>query len=165
MSLKLQHFTIGARQIKNDEGFIISASYSFKTTLAIGRYHKTFVIFLFDVICFTIRMSLFVFLMVGPKQNVGSLLTPVSDTVFMLFHMVSSDLLSMVAFLTIFLLVENLQLPIRIFKMGSYLLELPWGTKWSETGAKSDLAFCLRPFIEQTNRGALIQNFLAYSGA
>ena len=38
----------------------------------------------------------------------------------MLFHMVALLLLSMVAFLTIFLLVENLQHPIRIFEIGGY---------------------------------------------
>ena len=35
--------------------------------------------------------------------------------------MVALVLLSMVAFLTIFLLAENLQQPIRIFEIGSYL--------------------------------------------
>ena len=39
---------------------------------------------------------------------------------FMLFHMVALVLLSMVAFLTIFLLAENLQQPIRIFEIGGY---------------------------------------------
>ena len=38
----------------------------------------------------------------------------------MLFHMVALVLLSMVAFLTIFLLAENLQQPIRIFEIGGY---------------------------------------------
>ena len=36
---------------------------------------------------------------------------------FMPFHMVALVLLSMVAFLTIFLLAENLQQPIRVFEM------------------------------------------------
>ena len=39
---------------------------------------------------------------------------------FMLFHMVALLLLSMVAFLTIFLLAENLQQPIRVFEIGGY---------------------------------------------
>ena len=39
---------------------------------------------------------------------------------FMLFHMVALVLLSMVAFLTIFLLAENLQQPIRVFEIGGY---------------------------------------------
>ena len=38
----------------------------------------------------------------------------------MLFHMVALVLLSMVAFLTIFLLAENLQQPIRVFEIGGY---------------------------------------------
>ena len=38
----------------------------------------------------------------------------------MLFHMVALVLLSMVAFLTIFLLAENLQQPIRIFEISGY---------------------------------------------
>ena len=38
----------------------------------------------------------------------------------MLFHMVASVLLSMVAFLTIFWLAENLQQPIRIFEIDGY---------------------------------------------
>jgi len=37
---------------------------------------------------------------------------------FMLFHEVALALLSMVAFLTIFLLAENLQQPIRVFEIG-----------------------------------------------
>ena len=44
----------------------------------------------------------------GLKQNTRSLLTPVSETVFIPFHMVVSVLLSMLA-LIIFLLVEVLQ--------------------------------------------------------
>ena len=39
---------------------------------------------------------------------------------FMLFHEVALLLLSMVAFLTIFLLAENLQQPIRVFEIGGY---------------------------------------------
>ena len=39
---------------------------------------------------------------------------------FMLFHMVASVLLSMVAFSTIFLLVKILQQPIRIFEISGY---------------------------------------------
>ena len=39
---------------------------------------------------------------------------------FMLFHMVALVLLSMVAFLTIFLLAENLHQPIRVFEIGGY---------------------------------------------
>ena len=41
--------------------------------------------------------SLFVFTMVGPKQNAGSLLTPDSDTVLVHCHKVPSVLISMVA--------------------------------------------------------------------
>ena len=79
----------------------------------------------------------------------------------MLFHMVPLVLLFMVAFLTIFLLAENLQQPIRVFEIGGY-----WSChgeqnasyhvkedKKSGNGVKSDLAFCLRPFIEKTNSG------------
>ena len=44
-------------------------------------------------------------------------MTPFSDSVFMLFHMVASVLLSMVAFSTILWLVKILQQPIRIFAM------------------------------------------------
>ena len=39
---------------------------------------------------------------------------------FMLFHMVASVLLSMVAFSTIFLLVKFIQQPIRIFEISGY---------------------------------------------
>ena len=52
-----------------------------------------------------------------PKQNVNSFMTPFSDTVFMLFHMIAAVLLSMVAFSTILWLVKILQQPIRIFAM------------------------------------------------
>ena len=38
-----------------------------------------------------------VFSIDGPPRNARSLLTPLSDTVFMLFHMVPSVILSMVA--------------------------------------------------------------------
>ena len=64
--------------------------------------------------------TLFVFSLSDPKQNARSLLKPVFGTVFMLFHMVALVLLSMVAFLTIFLLAENLQQPIRVFEVGGY---------------------------------------------
>ena len=47
-----------------------------------------------QLICTTI--ALFVFLIGGQKQNARSLLTSVSDTVFLLFHMVVSVLLSSV---------------------------------------------------------------------
>ena len=47
-----------------------------------------------------IGTALFVFSIVGPKQNARSLLTPVSATFFMPFHMVPSVLLSMAALLT-----------------------------------------------------------------
>ena len=60
---------------------------------------------------------LFVSLIVGPKQNAGLLLTPVSDTVFMLFHMVPLVLLFTAALLTIFWLVEIIQQPIRFFEI------------------------------------------------
>ena len=46
------------------------------------------------------QSSLFVFSIDGPKQNAGSLLTPVSNIVFMVFHMVPSVLLSMAASVT-----------------------------------------------------------------
>ena len=51
--------------------------------------------------------TLFGFSVSGLKQNTRSLLTPVSETVFIPFHMVVSVLLSMLA-LIIFLLVEVL---------------------------------------------------------
>ena len=72
--------------------------------------------------CHTCHMShmMFVFLKSGPKQNARSLLTPVSDPLFMLFHMVASVLLSMVALSTIFLLVKILEQPIRIFEISGY---------------------------------------------
>ena len=50
-------------------------------------------------------------------------MTPVSGTVFYaLLHgsLSALVLLSMVAFLTIFLLAENLQQPIRVFEIGGY---------------------------------------------
>ena len=75
---------------------------------------------------------------------------------FMLFHMVASVLLSMVAFPTTFLLVETLSQKL----WNKRLLKLPWRTKCrlpcerayktvSETYVKSDLAFCLRPHIKK----------------
>ena len=48
-------------------------------------------------------VSLLVFLIDGPKQNATSLLTPVSNTVFMLFQVVPSVLLSMVALITTYM--------------------------------------------------------------
>ena len=57
----------------------------------------------------TLILPLFVFSLKHPKQNARSLLTPVSGTVFMPFHMVALVLFSMVAFLTIFLLADNPQ--------------------------------------------------------
>ena len=59
--------------------------------------------------------TLFVFSSSDPKQNAMFL-----AQFFMLFHMVALVLLSMVAFLTIFLLAENLQQPIRVFEIGGY---------------------------------------------
>ena len=67
-----------------------------------------------QLICTTI--ALFVFLIGGQKQNARSLLTSVSDTVFLLFHMVVSVLLSMVALSTTLLLVKHFQQPIRSLK-------------------------------------------------
>ena len=78
----------------------------------------------------------------------------------MLSHMVALVLLSMVAFLTIFLLAENLQQPIRVFEIGGYWschgeqnasYHVRGQKSVSENGVKSDLAFCLRPFIKKTN--------------
>ena len=60
--------------------------------------------------------SLFVFWIGGPKQNSGSLLIPLSETFFFLVMVVI--LLSMVAFSTIFRLVEIL--PIRVFEIREY---------------------------------------------
>ena len=42
----------------------------------------------------------------GLKQNAGLLLTPVYDTFFMVFHMVTSVMVSMGAFTAIFLFSE-----------------------------------------------------------
>ena len=76
---------------------------------------------------------------------------------FMLFHMVPLVLLSMVAFSTMFLLVEILPTANQIL-WNELFLKLPWKAKpkvpckrsW-ETGVKSDPAFCLGPSIEKTN--------------
>ena len=66
-------------------------------------------------------MALFVFSIVGPKQNAGSLLAPVSDTVFYaLSHGTLGFSLHMVAFSTIFWLVKILQQPIRFFDINGY---------------------------------------------
>ena len=64
--------------------------------------------------------ALFVFSIDSLKQNAGSLWTPVFIQFFMLFHMIPSVLLSMAAYLTIFLLVEILQQPIRLFEISGY---------------------------------------------
>ena len=44
-----------------------------------------------------VHVALFVFSIGGPKQIVKSFLTPVSESVFMLFHMAALVLLAMVA--------------------------------------------------------------------
>ena len=64
-------------------------------------------------------MSAFVFLIVGPEQIAGLILTHVSDTVFMLFHMLPPVQLLMVA-LSVFRLVEIHQQPIRFFDFSVY---------------------------------------------
>ena len=61
------------------------------------------------------QSTLFVFLIDGPKQNAGSLLTPVSNTVFNPFHIMPSVSLSMVALITTYFkesdwLLKNLHL-------------------------------------------------------
>ena len=64
--------------------------------------------------------SLFVFLLSDPKQNARSLLTPVSGTVFKALSHSSLGFALHGSFLTIFLLAENLQQPIRIFEISGY---------------------------------------------
>ena len=105
--------------------------------------------------------SLFVFSVNGPKQNARSLLTPVSDPTFyalshgskhFLLHGSSNNRL----FQRFWLAVEEFW-PIR-----KWLKKLPWRAKlrlpceraWkagSETGVKSDLAFCLGSLFKKTN--------------
>ena len=109
----------------------------------------------------TISYSLFVFSVNGPKQNARSLLTPVSDPTFyalshgskhFLLHGSSNNRL----FQRFWLAVEEFW-PIR-----KWLKKLPWRAKlrlpceraWkagSETGVKSDLAFCLGSLFKKTN--------------
>ena len=59
-------------------------------------------------------------------------------------------------------MIKNLQSPIDIFEIGGYcichgeqntfyLVKENNNNYVSETGVKSDLAFCLRPFVEKTN--------------
>ena len=106
--------------------------------------------------------SLFVFSINGPEQNARSLLTPVSDPAFyalshgskhFLLHGSSNNRL----FQRFWLAVEEFW-PIR-----KWLKKLPWRAKlrlpceraWkagSETGVKSDLAFCLGSLFKKTNR-------------
>ena len=101
------------------------------------------------------------FLINCPKQNARSLLTPVSDPAFyalshgskhFLLHGSSNNHL----FQRFWLAVEEFW-PIR-----KWLKKLPWRAKlrlpceraWkagSETGVKSDLAFCLRSLFKKTN--------------
>ena len=68
---------------------------------------------------FTKVYTLFVLSIYDPKQNARSLFTPVSDTDFMLFHMLPLVQLSIVA-LSVFRLVEILQQPIRFFDLSGY---------------------------------------------
>ena len=68
---------------------------------------------------FILLTSLVVFSISDRKQNARSLLTPLCLVqIFMLYRVVASVLLSMVAFSTIFLLVEVIQQPIRIVEIG-----------------------------------------------
>ena len=78
----------------------------------------------------------------------------------MLFHMVASVLLSMVAFSTILWLVKIIQQPIGIFAMavdGAAMENKTMATMWksiktdSDTDVQNDFTFCLEPPIEKTN--------------
>ena len=110
-----------------------------------------------------IHHTMFVFSINGPKPNSRSLLTPVSDPTFyalshgskhFLLHGSSNNRL----FQRFWLAVEEFW-PIR-----KWLKKLPWRAKlrlpceraWkagSETGVKSDLAFCLGSLFMKTNSG------------
>ena len=121
----------------------------------------------------TISYSLFVFSVNGPKQNARSLLTPVSDPTFyalshgskhFLLHGSSNNRL----FQRFWLAVEEFW-PIR-----KWLKKLPWRAKlrlpceraWkagSETGVKSDLAFCLGSLFKKTNSAISLQAFCQFT--
>ena len=66
------------------------------------------------------NLSLLVFLLKDPKQNARSLLTLVSGTVFYALSHGGLAFALHGCFLTVFLLAENLQQPIRVFKIGGY---------------------------------------------
>ena len=111
--------------------------------------------------------ALFVFSIVGPKQNAGSLLTAVSGAILyalshgtlrFAFHGSFNNQL----FQRIRLAVEGTP------QVRKWLKKLPWRAKprvpcersyktVSETAVKSDPAFCLGPSIEETNSELLLQ--------
>ena len=108
-----------------------------------------------------VSYPLFVFSINGLKQNARSLLTPVSHTDFYALshgslHFVLHGSSNNRLFQRFLLAVEDFQ-PIR-----KWLKKLPWRAKprlpceralktVSETGVKSDLAFCLGSLYEKTN--------------
>ena len=111
------------------------------------------------------------FLMVGPEQNAGSLLTPFSDTVFDALSHGTLGFALHGSYLNHFLIGGNSSTANQI-RWNMWLLKLPWKAKPRvpcgrasktilETGVKSDPAFCLGSSIEKTNSGTIwIHQFL-----
>ena len=111
-------------------------------------------------------IALFVFLIVGPKQNAGSLLTPVLDTIF---HTLSHGTFGLALHGSLFnhVFIGGKSSTANQILSCKWILKLPWRAKPRvplerafrtilETGVKSDPAFCLGPSIEKTNSDFLV---------
>ena len=113
-----------------------------------------------------VNTPLFVFSIGGPKQNVKSFLTPVSESVLYALSRGSLGFAFHGSFFNHFLIgwfssTANKNL------WNRRLIRLPWRTKcrlpceraWKtvpETRVKSDFTFCLRPPIEKTNSAVVL---------
>ena len=106
-------------------------------------------------------LTLFVFLMHGSKQNAGSLLTTVSDTVIDVLTHGTLTFALHGRYLNHFLIGGNSSAANQIV-WNKWLLELPWKAKprvpcerasvtMLETGVKSDPAICMGSSVEKTN--------------
>ena len=78
--------------------------------------------------CWIVRETLFVFLIVGPKQNAGSLLTPVSETVFYALSYGTLGFALHGSSLNHFLIGGNSSTANQILSC-KWLLKLPWRAK------------------------------------
>ena len=115
-------------------------------------------------------LPLFVFSICDRKQNATSLLTPVSGPDFYALSCGTFSFALRGSFFNHFLIGWSYSTANQNH-WNRRLVELSWRTNWrvsnergwksvSEIDVKSDLEFCLRPFIEKTNSGDLMQTFV-----